>query len=186
MELIRIQENKLKIALSEEELRRYHLTVERFDYTNVETKRALWQMLDEAKREVGFDAADASLYVELYPSRLGGCEIFVTKLEKKRHPVEKVLTRYAVSFEESEALIAASAALVRAGYHAPSPLYRFGERFCLLLSFDEGEIARGLPALCEEFGEREEGFSERLEKTAHILSADAIGTLGRMILHHMP
>ena len=109
MEFIKIHGKKLKIALDAEELRRYGLTVAELDYRKVETKRALWQMLGEAKKSCGFDASGESLYVEVYPSRQGGCEIFVSCLSAGKKPRTKAV--YPVSFEDSESMIAASAAL---------------------------------------------------------------------------
>ena len=37
-------------------------------------------MLDLAKKEVGFDPGGEKILIQFYPVRLGGCEVFVTKL----------------------------------------------------------------------------------------------------------
>jgi len=139
VDFIKIHDRKLKIALTSEELRRYGITLAEFDYANVETKRALWQMLDEAKKLCGFDASGASLYVEVYPSRTGCCEIFISCLDKKGE--ETAARAYPVSFDESEEMIAASAALLVAGYREKSYLYRLCGRFYLILFLSKGEDA---------------------------------------------
>lgn len=82
MELIRISDTKLKVMLSEEDMILYDLDTETLDYDNKETRRAFWQILDEAKRKTGFDAASDRVFVEVYPSKKGGCEMFVTKVGK--------------------------------------------------------------------------------------------------------
>ena len=88
MELIRINENKLKIMLSEGDMKQYALDCASLDYDNTETRRAFWSILDEAKHQTGFDAASQRVFVQLYPSKEGGCEMFVTKLGSPPLPVE--------------------------------------------------------------------------------------------------
>lgn len=80
MELLFISDSKLKVMLTEEDMRRYDLNAEKVDYDNTETRRAFWEILDEAKHRTGFDAASDKVLIQLYPSRDGGCELFVTKL----------------------------------------------------------------------------------------------------------
>ncbi len=82
MELILISDSKLKIMLSQKDMTKYALCIEDIDYDNTETRRAFWSILDEAKHKTGFDAAREKIFVQVFPSRCGGCEIFVTKLEK--------------------------------------------------------------------------------------------------------
>lgn len=82
MELIRISDTKLKVMLSEEDMILYDLDTEALDYDNKETRRAFWQILDEAKRQTGFDASSDRVFVQVYPSKKGGCEMFVTKVGK--------------------------------------------------------------------------------------------------------
>ena len=80
MELIRIDEEKLKMILSHEDLLEFELDEDDLDYTNTETKRMFWELLRRAKQSTGFDTDGHRVLVQLYPSREGGCEIFVTRL----------------------------------------------------------------------------------------------------------
>ena len=80
MELILINDKKLKIMLTPEDMKEYELDCETVDYTQTETRRAFWNILDEAKHQTGFDAASERVYIQLYPSRTGGCEMYVTKV----------------------------------------------------------------------------------------------------------
>ncbi len=82
MELILISDTKLKIMLSRTDMAKYALKIEDIDYDNTETRRAFWNILDEAKHKTGFDAAREKIYVQIFPCRSGGCEIFVTKLDE--------------------------------------------------------------------------------------------------------
>lgn len=80
MELILINEKKLKIMLTPEDMREYEIDCDSVDYARTETRRAFWSILDEAKHRTGFDAASERVYIQLYPSREGGCEMYVTKV----------------------------------------------------------------------------------------------------------
>lgn len=80
MELILINDRKLKITLSESDMKEYDIDCGTVDYSRTETRRAFWSLLDEAKHRTGFDAASDRVYIQLYPSREGGCEMYITKL----------------------------------------------------------------------------------------------------------
>ncbi len=80
MELIIINENKLKIMLSGEEMIKYAL--DRFDSESpaAEIRLAFRNMMDDIKFLTGFDADGEQLYIQLYPCRSGGGEMYITKL----------------------------------------------------------------------------------------------------------
>ena len=80
MELIRIDEEKLKMILTHEDLLEFEMDEEALDYANTDTKRMFWELLRRAKQSTGFDTDGHRVLVQLYPSREGGCEIFVTRL----------------------------------------------------------------------------------------------------------
>ena len=80
MELILINDTKLKIMLTDADMERYELDCNCANYNNTETRRAFWSILDEAKHKTGFDAASDKIFIQLYPSKEGGCEMYVTKV----------------------------------------------------------------------------------------------------------
>lgn len=84
MELIVISPTKLKIMLTEPDMRRYDLpadlTNEIADRPQERTRQALRKLFAQAHQETGFETEGARLLVQLYASRAGGCEIFVTRL----------------------------------------------------------------------------------------------------------
>lgn len=81
MELIVISENKFKIMLSEPDMRRYELNPEDMAETDDHTRRAFRHLLDDCG-EIGRDTRGEKLLVQVYSSKEGGCEIFVTKIEQ--------------------------------------------------------------------------------------------------------
>ena len=80
MELILINDSKLKIMLTSEDMIKYDLDCNSASYDNTETRRAFWSILDEAKHHTGFDAASERVLVQLFPSKSGGCEMYITKV----------------------------------------------------------------------------------------------------------
>ncbi len=79
MEFLRIGDSKIKIVLNRTELERYGISTSE-DGCNSGNRRAVWEILEEAKSSVGFDPEGDKILVQFYPMKDGGCEIFVTKL----------------------------------------------------------------------------------------------------------
>ena len=107
MELIVIDETKLKIMLTAPDMQHYDLHAERMTTANAATRNAFRHIFNDARQRIGFDTSGERLLVQLYTSRGGGCEIFVTKL-----CAEDDATDTADASEESE-LSAEDALLAR-------------------------------------------------------------------------
>ena len=80
MEILMISDSKLKVMLTAEDLASFSLCAKDLDYSNTETKRMFWDILGRAKKSVGFDTDGHRVLVQLFPSRDGGCEMFITRL----------------------------------------------------------------------------------------------------------
>ena len=185
MELIVINENKLKITLSEGDMKQYSLDCNTIDYDNTETRKAFWNILDEVKHKTGFDAASQKIFVQLYPSKEGGCEMYVTKLGGKHrsedsdpdselhrlHPLHR--RRAAYSFGSSEELISVCRRLSEIGFSDKSSVWRTNvgeEKYFLIL--EEPEENAYLP-LTECSFIFEYGKSENLKHTLLFLHEHA-------------
>ena len=159
MELLRISDTKLKVTLTEEDMERYRLDQRTIDYDTTETRSAFWQILDAAKQETGFDAGGERLFVQVYPSRGGGCEMYVTLVDGEEEPPEKrhelsVLSIY--RFPTLSVLLTACRKLLDLGYDRESRAFSVDGEYCLVI----GEICeRGLLqyGFLEEYGRRESG-----------------------------
>lgn len=80
MELIVISENKLKVMLTADDMRHYNLDCDTIDSGNAPARQAFRSILEDARAQTGFDAGKDRIFVQLYPGKSGGCEMFVTKL----------------------------------------------------------------------------------------------------------
>ncbi len=197
MELIVISEAKLKVMLTAEDVRRYELSGRTIDGESPETRRLLRGLLDEVKSKTGFDASGERVLVQLYPSRGGGCELFVTKLGKigaeeqergsaaRRETALCELRTAVFSFSSAGAMLAVCRRLFNVGYALLSAAYadeRGGFWLVLQENARRGELPSKL-AFVEEFGQRRRGAGELSYIKEHgrcIVPSDAVGRLGRL------
>lgn len=78
MEIIPINDSKLKIMLDECDMKELHICDDA-DCARGETRLAIRTLLERAKTEIGFNTEGSEIFVQLYTSKSGGCELFVTK-----------------------------------------------------------------------------------------------------------
>ena len=147
MEFILINDMKLKIMLTKNDLEEFDVRADELDYSNTETKRMFWDIIERAKKNVGFCCDGTRVLVQLYASRDGGCEMFVSKLGsiyealddideaearfhyKPFHKRDGDLTRRGVfSFDNLEWLITVCRRLFEIGYSGESSVYMGDDR----------------------------------------------------------
>lgn len=157
MEFILITDSKLKVMLTKSDLDEFDIKAEELDYSNTETKRMFWDIIGRAKKCVGFTCDGMQVLVQLYASRDGGCEMFVSKLGssllpqsnasqpdlrykplyKRNHDMQKT---GAFGFDSLEWMICVCKRLCNIGYSGESSAYiDDNRRFYLFLDgLDEG------------------------------------------------
>lgn len=188
MELILINERKLKITLSESDMKEYDIDCGTVDYSRTETRRAFWSLLDEAKHRTGFDAASDRVYIQLYPSREGGCEMYVTKLGALSDAASRDGDGVAVStgrtkafaFPGTDPMLRVCRQLERSGFCGTSAAYSTDDgAFLLILGNIKSDNA---VAFVSEFGD--EVDPERLETSlsehGSLISDNAVKALARL------
>ena len=82
MEYVMINESKLKVMLENYELEARNLEADELDYADPDAKKLFGDILCYAKDNFGFDTSGHRVLLQLYPSKDGGCELFITKLGK--------------------------------------------------------------------------------------------------------
>ncbi len=191
MELILISSNKMKVILDDDEMKKYKLS-EECDLSLVSGKRQFAALLEEIKKKSGFDTRDHSVYIELFESLRGGCEIFITREKKSALTgdsyIKKDLRESIIiyKFKSAEDLILASKRLLTLNANVRSQL-RADESgaFYLYIGFPEGySFYEDIDLIfLGEYGERMSGEVIKLYLTEHgntILHEDAIGTLSKL------
>jgi negative regulator of genetic competence, sporulation and motility len=168
MELLRINESKLKIMLSLADMEKYRLDGESMDYDNTETRSALWQILDLAKQKTGFDGCGDKLFIQVYPSRGGGCEMYVTKVGEGGGkpclaPISLVRgTQSIYRFESVETLLSVCKKLKECGYTDESAAYAKEGAYYLVIREKLQSSIMSVSAISEysfieEYGTRKSG-----------------------------
>lgn len=146
MEYILINDSKLKIILDSQELAEWDISADELDYANPAARQVFEGLLGYAKKELGFDTAGYKILLQLFPSKDGGCELFVTRLgpnnelkssrcEKEKKKAEKK----AYSFDKLSHLLAVCKRLSSIEYSGSSSAWFDGSgKWFLLLSVEEG------------------------------------------------
>lgn len=194
MELLLISENKIKISLTKADLDGYSITSDDIDYDNTETRRVFWTLLDEAKRKTGFDAAKSRIFIQIYPGKDGGCELYVSKISRAEKDDEislNVLRELSKISKESKEkkpsvylfdgmseLIAVCRRLKSLGYSQSSSAYSEGKSRFFLSVDGDGEYS-----FIEEYGIRQSTEKIMLYIKEHcgaICEGDAVIRLGEL------
>ncbi len=165
MELLLISDTKLKVTLTHEDMKRLDISCDGLDYDNTQTRRAFWQILDEAKSKTGFDAARDRVFIQVYPSKCGGCEMYVIKLKglldtEREGKKEVSKTRSSVfSFDSISSLLPVCRQLKGLGYERESAAYIGDDGRYYLVVSEEAPLsgqrgAFGEFSFLEEYGRR--------------------------------
>lgn len=129
METIVIGEDRLKIMLSSEDLAKYRVEGKDLDVESERVRKALRAILDDVGLVTGFDTSPGRVYVQIYESRAGGCEMFVTRLPQEL--VEDEASLSILLFEKRDHMRMFCRRLLAAGFDGKSDAYSLGERWCL-------------------------------------------------------
>lgn len=172
VEYILIGDAKIKVMLEQKDMEYYDISAIDIDYENAATRRAFRRILEDVKARTGFDMTCEQVLVQVYPSRDGGCEMFVTKLSQTKEENQK-LTSYPKEitmlsirlcgylFSSFEHLLSAVFELHKRGSPSGSSLFYTEEGNWLLLLEEKAcsGTKRSLGELCflEEFAEKKKG-----------------------------
>lgn len=183
MEMIKISQFELKVMMSPEDMRKYELDGDEED--TLSRRTALRSILREARYQTGFSSCGERLLVRMFPSRDGGCEMFVTKLSAKSgtDSEKRVLSSpsplpegvFIYNFPELGNLISACRRLFEAGYRADSAAYRDNGRRAWYLVI-------GIKSpLAEEMGGSlmKNGAMYYINEYCSLLSGEAVTKLSR-------
>ena len=156
MELIIISESKIK--LTRDDMECYHGT----------TKEMLKEIMEDVKQKCGCAGLEGRIFVQMYPSKSGGCELFVTRLEDRNGVTaaqageDRVLTEYRkyifqergshiiYAFGAMNHLLGTCGGLSRLGYSGSSHAYHDSStgQYYLLLECETHIAVEHFGSLC--------------------------------------
>lgn len=138
MEIIPINESKLKIMLTPDDMVVYRISEEMLTFEKKDVRSTFSEILDDVKAKTGFDSTSGRLFIQVYPSKDGGCEVYLTRSfdEPNRRPNKdkdrdkdkiralKTQREYCVySFASLDDVLTACFVLKKSGYAFDSKLY---------------------------------------------------------------
>lgn len=153
------EENKIVVRLTADDMMKLHITYEEMDYANIETRRVIWTLLDEARRELGRDIDPSGrMLIEALPAGEGGCVLRFTVLEQESKPqplrhltMKKSRTPLVYEFTSAQMLLDAAESVRRLNVLPPeSELYR--QEHCYRLIVSSAEQSELLEIALSEFG----------------------------------
>lgn len=78
--------NKFLVGLSRADMEKLDITYEKMDYSNIETRRVIWTILDRVRKRTGRDVdPSGNLMIEAAPDSSGGCFLMFTVPASKRN-----------------------------------------------------------------------------------------------------
>lgn len=150
---------QIKVALSEADMNALDITYEEMDYANIETRRVIWTILDEARQSLGKPIdTDGKLLIEVAPANDGGCVLCFTAMPdgtkaQKRMIMKKDAEPLLFRAADGDSFLDALGLLKKSGDRLKSyNAYSFGGKYFLIL-FPELTCSPYWTYLLSEYGE---------------------------------
>lgn len=126
MRMEAIDSRRIAIELSKDDLKKLNITFEEMDYGNIETRRVIWTLLDEARKTLHCDIDPSGrLIVEAVPLPDGGCILHFTvpQLSSRIVRCEPVCEAVVYKFDSADDLAVAAERINSLSEKVDSELY---------------------------------------------------------------
>lgn len=151
MEIIKIGKDSFKISLNKNEMKKYELDTS--SCGEVDENSYVKRLLNKAKNDAGVDFGNDKVSAEVYVSRDGGCEIFVSRVQT-RSSDRTQKNRLVYKFTGIDSLLSACLRLKKISYDGYCEAYHNKESRSYYL-FLEGINPKELKyAFLCEYGEK--------------------------------
>ncbi|MBP3939140.1 MAG: hypothetical protein IK955_07005 [Clostridia bacterium] len=151
MDIQPLGSNKFLVSLSPEDLRELDITYDTMDYSNIETRRVIWTILDYVRRNTGRDIdPSGNLLIEASPDGAGGCILLFT-VPVSRTGIGTVISKtdsvQIFEFRSSDDLLDAMSAVGKGSIDGR--IFTDGRKFRAELPSEKATVYRHI---IEEFG----------------------------------
>lgn len=185
METILINKDKIKIMLTRYDMQKYHINCD-FTGSSNEAEFKIWSILDDISSVTNFNTQKGSFYVQMFPSKAGGCELFVSRInvssakdiQKAEKGNKNINKDYIYKFEELSNMLSVCKALSAANADGKALAYydKCYDTYYLTLNFDSFYPAEFFGIKCKST------TSSYLSEHCQIISDDALNTLSKLAL----
>lgn len=105
MEFIRINSEKIKVFLSYADMEKLGINYDMLDGTDEHGRNAFNKIMADIKDNSGFATNGKRIFVQIFPSKDGGCEIFITRLNDKKFTVVRKKKNVCYLFNDLNCLL---------------------------------------------------------------------------------
>ncbi len=123
MEITYINSDNIKIYLTKEELCENGLSACTIDYASTHSRYFIWQLLEQAYIDTGFELGEEKISVKVFPSKDGSCELFITKLSSKQDEKSTKKVGFLAVTSELNDLFSLCVRLKNEGFRGKSSLF---------------------------------------------------------------
>lgn len=177
MKIEKINDNKIKVTISKDDLDERNIDLSTLNYNSPATQELFWDMMEQAEIEYGFNSSDSQLCIEATPDSTEGFIITITRIDedndfesiqkyiknrfkksdlkakRKNKKVWSSVLIYSFSSFEDVLALANKISLI---YSGESTLYRYKKFYYLVLtrySFGSTDT-KTVEAVMSEFGRK--------------------------------
>ncbi len=182
-------ENTICIELTGADMAQLDITYDELDYSNIETRRVLWTLLDEAKHKLGCSISlTQKMLIEALPNERGGCTLYFTVSDApngkngKKQLIKPAGLVTVCQAEDINILASLAKHLQKMKNIAKSELFSNGTVFRLLITLKPsfcGDINSVLSEFCTVCDKSSANFTR--EHYKKLASPDAVGVLSTII-----
>lgn len=180
-------DNKICVELTKDDMSELDITYDELDYSNIETRRVLWTLLDEARHKLGKNIyLTQKMLIEAVPDDKGGCSIIFTVMQEDGSCGRKKLVKLndakiICRTDNIDDMGAMAKILSENAKIAKSELYTDGKSYRIIL-YPRSPSTADLSALIGEFCDVEDETAApyTFEHWKKLASPDALGILGAL------
>ena len=152
--------DKIMVELTDADMEALDITYEEMDYSNIETRRVIWTLLDRASRVLGRNISTAErMLSEALPGNEGGCVLFFTRLpcaenegQGRRLIMKKEARPVLLTTDDCSTLLSITELLRTAASDVEFEVYLALGEYSVVMRPNPQERERLMDILCE-FGE---------------------------------
>ena len=175
-------DNRISIELTKNDMEQLGITYDELDYSNIETRRVLWTLLDEAGHSLGKSISLADkMMIEAVPDSAGGCVLYFTVIDKKAAAGEVIQPRTVCQSSIIDNISALARVLHKGGCVSHSELYSNGKAYRLVI-FSRNTYTEKIRSIASEYTEILSNCASAAtdEHWKKLASPDAVGILSAL------
>jgi adapter protein MecA 1/2 len=177
MRIERVNENKIKITFSNDDLLERNIEISNLNYNSREAQELFLDIMKKAESEFGFSTSDAQLSIEAAPDSVECFVITITRIEddvdeafesiqkyirnkykrsdlKAKKRARKVCSPIVIYFFTSMEDLKSLAIRLSKNYAGESTLYRYAGGYYLILTKSGWNLPATLESVVQEYGKR--------------------------------